>query len=283
IPIGSEENFVGVVDLVSMKATIYKNDLGTDIEVTDIPEDLVDLAEEYREKLLDSVAEHDEDLMMKYLEGEEITEEEIKKAIRKGTINLAINPVLCGSAYKNKGVQPLLDAIIDYMPSPLDIPPMKGIDPKNEEVEIERKADDNEPFSALAFKIVADPYVGKLAYFRVYSGQLDSGSYVYNSTKGKRERVGRILMMHANNREEVDTVYAGDIAAAVGLKDTGTGDTLCDMDNEIILEKMEFPEPVISVAIEPKTKASQEKMSIALQKLAEEDPTFRTYTDEETG
>ena len=283
IPIGAEENFIGVVDLVSMKATVYKNDLGTDIEVTDIPEDLVDLAEEYREKLLDSVAEHDEDLMMKYLEGEEITEEEIKKAIRKGTISLAINPVLCGSAYKNKGVQPLLDAIIDYMPSPLDIPAMKGIDPKNEEIELERKADDNEPFSALAFKIVADPYVGKLAYFRVYSGQLDSGSYVYNSTKGKRERIGRILMMHANDREEVNTVFAGDIAAAVGLKDTGTGDTLCDMDNEIILEKMEFPEPVISVAIEPKTKASQEKMSIALQKLAEEDPTFRTYTDEETG
>lgn len=282
IPIGAEDKFVGVVDLVTMKAVIYKDDMGTDIEITDIPEDLVDQAEEYRTLLIENVAEHDEDIMMKYLEGEELTEDEIKTAIRKGTMSLGMNPVLCGSAYKNKGVQPLLDAILDYMPSPLDVPAITGIVPGSEETE-ERNASDEEPFSALAFKIVTDPFVGKLAYFRVYSGKLDSGSYVYNSTKGKRERIGRIMMMHANKREEVETVYAGDIAAAVGLKDTTTGDTLCDMDSEIILEKMEFPEPVISVAIEPKTKASQEKMSIALQKLAEEDPTFRTYTDEETG
>lgn len=282
IPIGAEDKFVGVVDLITMKAVIYKDDLGTDIEITDIPDELKDQAEEYRTLLIENVAEHDEDIMMKYLEGEELTEDEIKTAIRKGTMSLGMNPVLCGSAYKNKGVQPLLDAILDYMPSPLDVPAITGIVPGSEETE-ERTASDEEPFSALAFKIVTDPFVGKLAYFRVYSGQLDSGSYVYNSTKGKRERIGRIMMMHANKREEVETVYAGDIAAAVGLKDTTTGDTLCDMDSEIILEKMEFPEPVISVAIEPKTKASQEKMSIALQKLAEEDPTFRTYTDEETG
>ncbi len=282
IPIGAEDKFVGVVDLITMKAHIYKDELGTDIDITDIPEELKDQAEEYRNLLIENVAEHDEEIMMKYLEGEELTEDEIKAAIRKGTMNLGMNPVLCGSAYKNKGVQPLLDAILDFMPSPLDVPAITGIIPGEEEPS-ERKASDDEPFSALAFKIVTDPFVGKLAYFRVYSGSLQSGSYVYNSTKGKRERIGRIMMMHANKREEVETVYAGDIAAAVGLKDTTTGDTLCDMDNEIILEKMEFPEPVISVAIEPKTKASQEKMSIALQKLAEEDPTFRTYTDEETG
>lgn len=282
IPIGAEDKFVGVVDLITMKAHIYKDELGTDIDITDIPEELKDQAEEYRNLLIENVAEHDEEIMMKYLEGEELTEDEIKAAIRKGTMNLGMNPVLCGSAYKNKGVQPLLDAILDFMPSPLDVPAITGIIPGEEEPS-ERKASDDEPFSALAFKIVTDPFVGKLAYFRVYSGVLQSGSYVYNSTKGKRERIGRIMMMHANKREEVEAVYAGDIAAAVGLKDTTTGDTLCDMDNEIILEKMEFPEPVIDVAIEPKTKASQEKMSIALQKLAEEDPTFRTYTDEETG
>ncbi|WP_100066090.1 elongation factor G [Miniphocaeibacter massiliensis] len=282
IPIGAEDKFVGVVDLITMKATVYKNDLGTEIDVTDIPDDLKELADEYRNNLLENIADHDEDVMMKYLEGEEITEEEIKKAIRTATINLSINPVLCGSAYKNKGVQPLLDAIIEFMPSPLDVPAITGTNPDNEEP-MERQSSDEEPFSALAFKVVADPYVGKLTYFRVYSGKLESGSYVYNSTKGKRERMGRILMMHANKREEVEAVYAGDIAAAVGLKDTGTGDTLCDSDNQIILEKMEFPEPVISVAIEPKTKASQEKMSVALQKLAEEDPTFTTRTDEETG
>ncbi|MDO5689954.1 MAG: elongation factor G [Tissierellia bacterium] len=283
LPIGAEDKFVGVINLVTMKATIYKNDLGTDIEVTDIPEDLVDLAEEYRAHLLDNIAEYDEDLMVKYLEGEELTEAEIHNAIRKATICLAVNPVLCGSAYKNKGVQPLLDAIVAYMPSPLDVAAITGVKPGDEDEPDERIASDDEPFSALAFKIVTDPYVGKLAYFRVYSGTLEAGSYVMNTTKGKRERLGRILMMHANKRDEVEKVYAGDIAAAVGLKDTTTGDTLSSMDKPIILEKMEFPEPVISVAIEPKTKASQEKMSIALQKLAEEDPTFRTYTNEETG
>ena len=282
IPIGKEDNFIGVVDLVNMNARIYNDDLGEDIEVVDIPEDLVDLAEEYRENLLENIAEYDEDLMMKYLEGEEITPEEIIKAIRKATIEVEITPVLCGSSYKNKGVQPLLDAIVDYMPSPLDIPPVKGVAVDSDE-ELERISSDDEPFSALAFKIVTDPYVGKLAYFRVYSGTLKAGSYVYNSIKGKKERVGRILLMHANKREEVDEVYAGDIAAAVGLKDTSTGDTLCDENNPIILETMEFPEPVIEVAIEPKTKASQEKMSAALAKLAEEDPTFRTSTNEETG
>lgn len=282
IPIGKEDNFVGVVDLVNMNARIYKDDLGQNIEIVDIPEELVDLAEEYRENLLENIAEYDEDLMIKYLEGEEITSEEITRAIRKATIKTEITPVLCGSSYKNKGVQPLLDAIVDYMPSPLDIPPVKGVAVDSDE-ELERISSDDEPFSALAFKIVTDPYVGKLAYFRVYSGTLKAGSYVYNSTKGKRERIGRILLMHANKREEVDEVYAGDIAAAVGLKDTATGDTLCDEENPIILETMEFPEPVIEVAIEPKTKASQEKMSTALAKLAEEDPTFRTSTNEETG
>ena len=281
IPIGAESEFVGVIDLVSMHAIIYKNDLGTDIEETDIPDAYKDKAEEYRQNLLESLAETDEFIMEKYLEGEAISPSELREAIRRATINLSINPVLCGSAYKNKGVQPLLNAIVAYMPSPLDIPAIEGVDDNEEPVE--RHASDEEPFSALAFKIVADPFVGKLAYFRVYSGTLSAGSYVYNSTKGKKERIGRILMMHANKREEVDSVSAGDIAAAVGLKDTTTGDTLCDMNSHVILEKMEFPEPVISVAIEPKTKASQEKMSIALHKLAEEDPTFRTYTDEETG
>ena len=281
IPIGAESEFVGVIDLVSMHAIIYKNDLGTDIEETDIPDAYKDKAEEYRQHLLEALAETDEFIMEKYLEGDAISPSELREAIRRATINLSINPVLCGSAYKNKGVQPLLNAIVDYMPSPLDIPAIEGVD--DNEQAVERHASDDEPFSALAFKIVADPFVGKLAYFRVYSGTLESGSYVYNSTKGKKERIGRILMMHANKREEVDSVSAGDIAAAVGLKDTTTGDTLCDMNSHVILEKMEFPEPVISVAIEPKTKASQEKMSIALHKLAEEDPTFRTYTDEETG
>lgn len=282
LPIGAENEFVGIVDLVDMKARIYKDDLGKEIEVTDIPEELAEKAEEYRLALVEAVAENDEDLMMKYLEGEELTEEELKAGLRKGTIDNTIVPVLCGSAYKNKGVQLLLDAVIAYMPSPLDIPPIKGtlVDTEEEAV---RKADDNAPFSALAFKIMADPYVGKLAFFRAYSGTLDAGSYVYNSTKGKKERVGRILQMHANKREEISRVYAGDIAAAVGLKHTATGDTLCDEDNEILLESMEFPEPVIRVAIEPKTRAGQEKMGIALAKLAEEDPTFKTYTDEETG
>lgn len=281
IPIGAESEFVGVIDLVSMHAIIYKNDLGTDIEETDIPDAYKDKAEEYRQHLLEALAETDEFIMEKYLEGDAISPSELREAIRRATISLSINPVLCGSAYKNKGVQPLLNAIVAYMPSPLDIPAIEGVD--DNEQAVERHASDDEPFSALAFKIVADPFVGKLAYFRVYSGTLESGSYVYNSTKGKKERIGRILMMHANKREEVDSVSAGDIAAAVGLKDTTTGDTLCDMNSHVILEKMEFPEPVISVAIEPKTKASQEKMSIALHKLAEEDPTFRTYTDEETG
>ena len=265
-----------------MKAEIYKDDLGKEYEMTDIPEDLKDLADEWREKLLESVAEADEELMMKFLEGEEITKAEIKKVIRTATIAGEMIPVTCGSAYRNKGVQLMLDAVIDYMPSPVDIPPIKGIVPDTEEEE-ERPADDNGPFSALAFKIMADPYVGKLAFFRVYSGTLDSGSYVYNSTKGKKERVGRILQMHANKREDIEKVYSGDIAAAVGLKVTTTGDTLCDEKHEIILESMEFPDPVIEIAIEPKTKAGQEKMGIALAKLAEEDPTFKTYTNEDTG
>ena len=282
IPIGAEDKFVGVVDLITMKANIYKNELGTEFTVEDIPSDLVEVAEKYRAELLENIAEHDEELMEKYLEGEELTEEEIKRAIRTATIANAMNPVLCGSAYKNKGVQPLLDAIVDYMPAPIDVPDIKGVDPQTDEPTT-RKSSDEEPFAALAFKIATDPYVGKLAFTRVYSGTVESGSYVYNSTKGKRERIGRILMMHANKREEIDKAYAGDIVAIIGLKDTTTGDTLCDIDSEVILENMEFPDPVISVAIEPKTKASQEKMGIALAKLAEEDPTFRTYTDEETG
>ncbi len=282
LPIGKEDSFIGMVDLVTMKARVYKDDLGQDIEITEIPADMVDLANEHREKLLESISEYDEELMMKYLEGEEITAEEMKSAIRKATIDVKMTPVLCGSSYKNKGVQLLLDAVLDYLPSPLDIPSIVGVNPTTE-VEEERHAKDDDPFSALAFKIVTDPFVGKLAYFRVYSGTLKSGSYVSNSSKGKKERIGRILLMHANKREEVDEVHAGDIAAAVGLKETSTGDTLCADNAPIVLETMEFPEPVIHVAIEPKTKASQEKMSIALAKLAEEDPTFRTYTDEETG
>ncbi|MDO5714738.1 MAG: elongation factor G [Tissierellia bacterium] len=282
VPMGAEDEFIGMIDLVAMKAEVYKDEMGTEIEIMDVPDEYLDLANEYRDNLIEKASEYDEELMMKYLEGEEIGEEELKAAIRKGTISVQMTPVTCGSSYKNKGVQLLLDAILDYLPSPVDIEAIKGIVPGTEEV-VEREADDNAPFSALAFKIVTDPYVGKLAYFRVYSGTLEAGSYVYNSSKGKRERIGRILQMHANKREEVDVVYAGEIAAAVGLKDTSTGDTLCDEKDEVILEQMEFPEPVISVAIEPKTKASQDKMAVALQKLAEEDPTFRTYTDDETG
>ena len=282
LPIGKEDSFVGIIDLVEMKAEIYKDDLGREYEITDIPEDLKSEAEEWREKLLESVAEIDEDLMMKFLEGEEITKPEIKAAIRKATIAGEMIPVTCGSAYRNKGVQMMLDAVVDYMPSPVDIPPIKGVVPRTGEEE-ERPADDNGPFSALAFKIMADPFVGKLAFFRVYSGTLAAGSYVYNSTKDKKERIGRILQMHANKREDIEMVYSGDIAAAVGLKVTTTGDTLCDEKHEIILESMEFPDPVIEIAIEPKTKAGQEKMGIALAKLAEEDPTFKTYTNEDTG
>ena len=282
LPIGKEENFKGIIDLITMKAEVYEDELGTKIDEESIPEDMLELAEEWREKMLESVAESDEDLMMKFLEGEELTEQEIKETIRKQTIANEMVPVMCGSAYKNKGVQMLLDGIVDYMPAPIDIPPIKGVDPDSGE-EVERVSDDKAPFSALAFKIMADPYVGKLAFFRVYSGTLDSGSYVYNSTKGHKERIGRILQMHANKREEIPKVYSGDIAAAVGLKNTTTGDTLCDESHEVILESMEFPDPVIEIAIEPKTKAGQEKMGVALAKLAEEDPTFKTYTNEETG
>ena len=282
LPIGKEDEFRGIIDLVTQKAIFYKDDLGTQMEEGDIPDDLKDLAEEYRTNLIETIAEQDEELMMKYLEGEELTIDEIKAGIRKATIAVEMIPVLCGSSYKNKGVQRLLDAIVDYAPSPVDVAAIRGILPGTGE-EVVRKSSDDEPFSALAFKIMTDPYVGKLAFFRVYSGVLKSGSYVYNSTKGKRERIGRILQMHANHREEIDEVYAGDIAAAVGLKDTTTGDTLCAEDAPVILESMEFPEPVIQVAIEPKTKAGQDKMSVALQKLAEEDPTFRAYTDQETG
>ena len=277
LPIGKEETFVGIIDLITMKA-----DLGKVFDIVDIPEDMMPLAEEWREKLIESVAETDEELMMKFLEGEELTIDEIKSQIRKETIACRMVPMFCGSAYRNKGVQMMLDGVVDYMPSPLDIPPIKGVNPMTEKEE-ERHADDNGPFSALAFKIVADPFVGKLAYFRVYSGVLETGSYVYNSTKGKKERIGRILQMHANKREEIEKVYSGDIAAAVGLKVTTTGDTLCDEKKEIILESMDFPEPVIEIAIEPKTKAGQEKMGIALAKLAEEDPTFKTYTNPDTG
>lgn len=282
LPIGKEDTFIGIIDLIEMKAEIYKDDLGKEFEKTDIPEDRREEAEMWREQLLEAVSEFDEEVMMKFLEGEEISEKEIKSVIRTATIAGKMVPVTCGSAYKNKGVQMMLDAVVDYMPSPLDIPPITGISPKTGKEE-DRPADDKGPFSALAFKIVADPYVGKLAYFRVYSGTLDSGSYVYNSVKEKKERIGRILQMHANKREDIDTVYSGDIAAAVGLKVTTTGDTLCDERRSIILESMEFPDPVIEIAIEPKTKAGQEKMGIALAKLAEEDPTFKTYTNNETG
>ena len=282
LPIGAEDSFIGIIDLVEMNAEIYKDQLGKEFEVTEIPADMADLAQEWREKLIESVAETDEELMMKFLEGEEFTVKEIKDVIRKETIADRMVPMFCGSAYRNKGVQMMLDGVVDYMPSPLDIPPIKGIDPVTEE-EVERVADDKGPFSALAFKIMADPFVGKLAFFRVYSGTLTTGSYVYNSTKGKKERIGRILQMHANHRQEIEEVYSGDIAAAVGLKFTTTGDTLCDEKSEVILESMNFPDPVIEIAIEPKTKAGQEKMGIALAKLAEEDPTFKTYTNADTG
>ncbi len=282
LPIGSEETFKGIIDLVEMKAYKHFDDLGKDISIEDIPDDLLEKSKEFRFALVEAIAEQDEELMEKYLDGEQLTIEEIQKGIRLATINNKIIPVICGSSYKNKGVQKLLDAVVAYMPSPLDIPPIKGINPNNEQ-EVERIADDKEPFSALAFKIATDPFVGRLSFFRVYSGKITTGSSVFNSTKNNRERFGRILQMHANHREDVDEVYAGDIAAAVGLKNTTTGDTLCDKKNPVILESMDFPEPVIAVAIEPRTKAGQEKMGIALSKLAEEDPTFRTYTNDETG
>jgi elongation factor G len=282
LPIGAEDQFEGIIDLVEMKATFYGNDLGTDIQEKEIPEEYLDQANEYRESLVEAVAELDEELMEKYLGGEEITNEELKAAIRKGTVNVEFYPVICGSAFKNKGVQKMLDAVIDYLPSPLDVPAIKGTTPDTDE-EVVRESSDEGPFAALAFKVMTDPYVGKLTFFRVYSGTLSSGSYVQNSTKGKRERVGRILQMHANSREEISEVHAGDIAAAVGLKDTTTGDTLCDDKNLVILESMEFPEPVIQLSVEPKSKADQDKMTTALQKLQEEDPTFRAHTDAETG
>ncbi|MFS1663570.1 elongation factor G [Streptococcus sp. zg-JUN1979] len=282
LPIGSEDDFRGIIDLIKMKAEIYTNDLGTDILEEDIPAEYLEQAEEYREKLVEAVAETDEDLMMKYLEGEEITNDELKAAIRKATINVEFYPVLCGSAFKNKGVQLMLDAVLDYLPSPLDIPAIKGVNPDTDEEET-RPASDEEPFAALAFKIMTDPFVGRLTFFRVYSGVLNSGSYVLNTTKGKRERIGRILQMHANTRKEIETVYSGDIAAAVGLKDTTTGDSLTDEKAKVILESIEVPEPVIQLMVEPKSKADQDKMGIALQKLAEEDPTFRVETNVETG
>ncbi len=282
-PIGAEDKFEGIIDLTTMRAEIYHDELGQNITDEDVPAELADKAEEMRNALLEELSEVDEDIMMAYLEGEEISAEQMRAAIRKGAIERKIFPVLCGSAYKNRGVQFLIDAVVDYLPSPLDVPAIAGVSTQDAEVEIYRNADTEEPFAALAFKIVTDPYVGKLCYFRVYSGRLETGNYVYNSTKGKRERISRIVEMHANKRNEIDEVSAGDIAAAVGLKDTTTGDTLCDQSNPIILENMEFPDPVISVAIEPKTKASQDKMGIALSKLAEEDPTFKTYTNEETG
>ncbi len=282
LPIGSEDTFKGIIDLVTMKAEIYYDDLGKDMREEEIPEDMKDLAEEYHEKLVESVAELDEELMEKYFGGEELTIDEIKSVIRKATIENTMVPVTCGTSYRNKGVQKLLDAIIDYMPAPTDIPAIKGVNPETDE-EIERHASDTEPFSALAFKIATDPFVGKLCFFRVYSGSVDAGTTVYNSTKDKNERIGRIVQLHANSRTDIQTCYAGDIAGAIGLKTTTTGDTLCDEKHPVILESMEFPEPVIRVAIEPKTKAGQEKMGIALAKLAEEDPTFKAYTDEETG
>ena len=282
LPVGAEDQFNGIIDLVEMDCTMYNNDLGTDMEVGEIPEEYKAQAEEYREKLVEAVAELDEDLMEKYLGGEEITKEELKAAIRKGTVNVEFYPVICGSAFKNKGVQKMLDAVVDYLPSPLDVPAIKGTLPDSDE-EVERHSSDEEPFSALAFKVMTDPYVGKLTFFRVYSGTLIAGTYVKNSTKGKRERVSRILQMHANSRKEITEVHAGDIAAAVGLKDTTTGDTLCDEKDLVILESMVFPEPVIQLSVEPKSKADQDKMTTALQKLQEEDPTFRAHTDEETG
>ncbi|MBE6032122.1 MAG: elongation factor G, partial [Clostridiales bacterium] len=283
LPIGKEDTFRGMIDLLEMKAIIYDEDAqGKAFHIEDIPADMADDAAMYREAMVEAVADADEDTMMKYLEEGELSLAEIKAGIRKMTIEGRMVPVLCGTAYRNKGVQPLLDAVVDYMPSPLDIPAIKGVHPHTEE-EIERPASDDGPFAALAFKIMADPFVGKLAFFRVYSGKLSSGSYVYNSVKNKKERIGRILQMHANHRAEIEEVYSGDIAAAVGLKDTSTGDTLCDEKHPVILESMEFPDPVIEIAIEPKTRAGQEKMGVALAKLAEEDPTFKTYTDDETG
>ena len=282
LPIGAEADFRGIIDLIDMKADVYYDDLGKDMRVEEIPEDMRDEAEEYRTQLIEAVADFDDEIMELYLEGEQVPTEKIRAAIRKATTQVKFVPIVCGTSYKNKGVQKLLDAIVDYMPSPLDIPPITGTVPKTDEVE-HRAADDSAPFSALAFKIMTDPYVGRLAFFRVYSGTIEAGKSVLNSTKGQRERLGRILLMHANHREDITQVYSGDIAAAVGLKNTTTGDTLCDEKNPIVLESMEFPEPVIRVAIEPKTKAGQEKMDIALAKLAEEDPTFKAYTDEETG
>ncbi len=282
LPIGKESEFRGIVDLVKMQADVYYDDLGKDVRTEEIPEDMIDLANEYREKLVEAVADVDEEIMMLFLEGEEVPEDMIRKALRVGTIDNKIVPIICGTSYKNKGVQKLLDAVVDYMPAPTDIAAIKGVNPDTDE-EDERPSDDSAPFSALAFKIMTDPFVGKLSFFRVYSGSVTAGSTVLNSTKGNRERLGRILQMHANHREDIDAAYSGDIAAAVGLKNTTTGDTLCDENHPIILESMEFPEPVIRVAIEPKTKAGQEKMGVALAKLAEEDPTFKTYTDEETG
>ena len=282
LPIGKEDTFKGIIDLIDMKADVYYDDLGKDVRVEEIPEDMKELAEQYRSELIEAVAEGDEELMMKYLEGEELTKEEIKTALRKETIANTIVPVTCGTSYRNKGVQKLLDAIVDYMPSPVDIPAIQGVNPETDE-EDERPASDEAPFSALAFKIATDPFVGRLSFIRVYSGMLNTGTTVLNSTKKQRERIGRILQMHANHREDIETVYSGDIAAVIGLKNSTTGDTLCDPAHPIILESMEFPDPVIRVAIEPKTKAGQEKMGIALAKLAEEDPTFKTYTDEETG
>ena len=282
LPIGAEDTFRGIVDLINMDAEIYYDDLGNDVRHEPIPEDMMELATKYHEALIEAVAEQDEALMEKYFEGEELTVDEIKKTIRKATCDSAMVPITCGTSYRNKGVQPLLDAIVDYMPAPTDVESIKGVNPDTDEEEA-RHSSDNEPFAALAFKIATDPFVGKICFFRVYSGTLNAGTQVYNSVKGNRERLGRILQMHANHREDIDTVYAGDIAAAVGLKNTTTGDTLCDENSPIILESMNFPEPVIRVAIEPKTKAGQEKMGIALAKLAEEDPTFKAYTDEETG
>ncbi len=282
LPIGAESSFRGIIDLVRMKAEVYYDDLGQDVREEEIPADMLDLAKEYREKMIEAVSEQDEELTEKYLEGIEPSEEELVRVIRSATIGCQFNPVLCGTSYRNKGVQPMLDAVVAFMPSPVDIPPIDGVDPETEQPLV-RHSSDEEPFSALAFKIMTDPFVGKLAFFRVYSGKVDAGSYVLNSTKGKRERMSRILQMHANHREEVETVYAGEIAGVVGLKDTTTGDTLCDDKSPVILEKMEFPDPVIRVAIEPKTKAGQDKMTMALIRLAEEDPTFKTYTDGDTG
>ena len=282
LPIGAESDFVGIIDLMTMRAEVYYDDLGKDVRDEDIPADMVEKAQQYHDEMVELICDTDEDLMMMYLEGEEIPVEDLKKALRKATIENKLVPVLCGTAYRNKGVQMLLDAIVDYMPAPIDIPPIKGVNPDTDE-EDERPSDDEAPFSALAFKIATDPFVGRLSFFRVYSGTLEAGTSVLNATKDKRERMGRILLMHANHREDITKVYSGDIAAAVGFKNTTTGDTLCDEKHPIILESMDFPDPVIRVAIEPKTKAGQEKMGIALAKLAEEDPTFKTYTDEETG